>query len=192
MSQLHIKTDCYNTASPQVRREIAEFLHAIWPEGAPADLPPTHVPQLSAQSFRGYQTGRLVGYAAVVQKTVYWGDEAFHAAGLSCVATAPDCRRTGVGKQLVEAATEWMAGLDKLDLGVFTCHPDLTAFYAAAGGWQVQPQVTVIGSQEAGALSSQALGVAVLLRLFSPRAHARAPLLQSCPINLALPVGEFW
>lgn len=192
MPQLHIKTDCYNTASPQVCREIAAFLHTIWPEDDPADLPRTHAPELSAQSFRCYQNGRLVGYAAVVQKTVYWGDAVFRAAGLSCVATASDCRGLGIGRHLVEAATQWLAGLDELDFGIFTCHPNLAAFYTAAGVWQVQPHVVVIGSHEAGALSSETLEVSVLLRLFSKKAQVCAPQLQSRPINLALPLGEFW
>ena len=66
----------------------------------------------------------------------------------------------------------------------------LVSFYVRAG-WQTAPHVKVVGGPDDGALTSDGLGKAVLIRLLSPRARDARQTLTASPINLGLPPGEF-
>jgi hypothetical protein len=116
---------------------------------------------------------------------------AFVASGLSCVATEPSFARRGYAGRVVAPDTQWI-NQSGVDLGVFTCAPELAPLYTRSGGWEVEPNVTLIGSRDPDALTSTALGVIVLMRLISPRALANAGMLQHGTIDLDLPVGAFW
>lgn len=184
-----VLTEDYNAASPAFRREIAAMLRRIWPDcGGEEEV---HDARFRARSFYCRMDGVLAGYAAVLRQDIVHGGIPFRLAGLSCVATAPEFRRRGVGRRLVSAASCWMAEQPELDFGIFTCHPALAPFYCEAGGWEVAPDVVLIGNSEPGALSSSALGVAVLMRLFSAGARACEAQLRHGVINLGFPPGQF-
>jgi GNAT superfamily N-acetyltransferase len=188
-----IQTVDYHQASEALRRDIAVLLHRVWPEVSPFPdelIPDAHEPGWSAQSFYAYAEGHLVSYAGVVQKTIAHQGDTFHIAGLSCVATDPDYRGQGWGFRTVRAATAWMETQHSIDFGIFTCHPSLADFYVRAGAWAVVPDVTLIGSRDEGALSSQTLPVVVLMRLFSPKAQ-QCQSLRHTTIDLNVPVGQF-
>ena len=72
-----------------------------------------------------------------------------------------------------------------------SCDPPLASFYARAGAWAVVKDVVLIGSRDVGALRSDLLGKAVLMRLFSAKARAAASTLSHAMIDLDLPVGHF-
>lgn len=184
----------YNQAPEDLKWEIAALLDKIWPDSAlrAGRLLPTHRPQLHAQSVCCRCGGSLIGYAGVVQKPIEIGGLPFMAAGLSCVASDPDRRGRGVGSRIVRWATQWMQSQPQIDLGVFTCHPDLSGFYQTAGGWQVQPQAVLLGSEEPEGLSSESLGVDVLMRPFSKKAAENWDWIRRSAIQLALPAGDFW
>lgn len=184
----------YNQAPEALQWEIAALLDKIWSDSAfrAGKLLLTHRPELNAQSVLCRYGERLVGYAGVVQKTVRIGESNFIAAGLSCVASDPDWRGRGVGKRIVRSATQWVQGQPQIDLGVFTCHPTLSGFYRMAGGWQVQPQAVLLGSEDPEGLSSKSLGVDVLMRPFSKIATENWNWIRRATIQLALPVGDFW
>lgn len=196
MEQFTVQSFPYNKATVALRKEIAGLLSTVWPDtDLPSliqnELPISHRAELAAQSFCCYTGDILVGYAAVIHKEIFHCEHRFMIAGLSCVATHPDYRGRGIGSAVVSAATEYLAAQNDIDFGIFTCHPDLAAFYQSAGGWEISPEIILIGSHDAGALSSKTLNVVVLLRLFSEKAQANKTLFCMEPINLDFPVGEF-
>ncbi|MBE9916036.1 GNAT family N-acetyltransferase [Paenibacillus donghaensis] len=183
----------YNQAPDALRREIAAMLNRIWPDDSlmsSGTIPATHDESLNARSFFAYVDGRLVSYAGVVRKSIKHEGHFFNIAGLSCVATHPDYQAQGLGLQTVAAATQWMEQ-SGADWGIFTCKPHLAGFYDRAGAWPVVPNVTLIGSRDTGALSSESLQVVVLMRLFSAKAYAYESILRHTTIDLGLPVGHF-
>ncbi len=184
----------YNQAPDTLRRDIAVLRHRTWPDRCPVPgqtIPAAHDAALQVRSFFSSTDGRLVSYAGAVRKTVQHGGQTFDIAGLSGVATDPDYRGRGFGSRTVAAATRWIEGLEDVDFGIFTCHPLLASFYLRAGGWPVASDVILIGSREMGALSSEALDVVVLMRLFSANARACSSILHHTTIDLGLPVGQF-
>lgn len=189
-----IRQIAYREAGTSLRREIALLQdRAYGPSGGEpvGSASPLHDPALDAQSFLLRVDGRLASYAGVVTTTIDVDGEQFRASGLSCVATDPDFARQGLASKIVAVATRHMA-VSGVDLGVFTCAPDLRQLYTAAGDWQVEQGVTLIGSRHPDALTSTALGVLVLMRLFSARADENARSLRTATIDLGLPVGQFW
>jgi GNAT superfamily N-acetyltransferase len=178
----------YADAPTALRRAIATLQARAY--GGPDDGAPLHDPALNARSFFIRSGEAVASYAGVVFKDIQHGGQRFSIAGLACVATDPALQRQWLGRRVVAAATRQLAQ-SGVDLGVFTCAPQLAPFYAAAGAWPVAPDVTLIGSAAAGALSSTALGVVVLLRLYSPRAHAASDTLLHGTLDLDLPLGQF-
>ncbi|WP_163979579.1 GNAT family N-acetyltransferase [Paenibacillus alvei] len=183
----------YNLAPATLRREIAVLLNRVWPEedGLPEDTIPTaHDEALNARSFYAYADGKLVSYTGVITKAIEHKGERFVLSGLSCVATDPDYRGLGYGLKTAAAATRWMEQ-SGVDLGIFTCSPSLAEFYHRAGSWPAVSDVSLIGSRDEGALTSDSLQVVVLMRLLSAKAIAHKKMLRHTTINLDLPVGQF-
>ena len=120
----------------------------------------------------------------MLQKDIVHAGVLFRLAGLSCVATLPEYRKLGFGSCLVRSATDWMVQKKLLD-------PEFIHFYHRCGGWQVNPNVTLIGNAKPGALNSKTLSVAVLQRIFSRHAQKHKVLLTHGLINLDFPDGEF-
>lgn len=81
--------------------------------------------------------------------------------------------------------------MNDIDVGIFTCHPDLAVFYKKAGDWEISPDVKLIGSHDVGALSSEDLNVVILMRLFSAKSQENKALFCKEPISLDFPIGEF-
>ncbi|MEG0944904.1 MAG: GNAT family N-acetyltransferase [Angelakisella sp.] len=196
MTQYTIQSFDYNEAGFSIRRDIATLLDLVWPDtDAPTSSqtkpPVSHRAELSARSFCCYSNHLLVGYAAVVYNEIFHCGHRFIMAGLSCVATHPNDRGCGIGHSVVSAATQYIAQQENIDIGIFTCHPALAAFYEKAGAWETCTNVILLGSHEVGALSSEALDVVVLMRLFSEKAQTHKALFCKEPISLDFPVGEF-
>ncbi len=194
MSSGVVETIAYNLAPDVLRCEIANLQDRAYGPSPPApggSLPPLHDRSLNAQSFFIRADGRIVSYAGVVTKRIAHGGQRFVVAGLSCVATDPSYRRQGLAARVTAAATSFISR-SGVDFGVFTCAPELVPLYAGVGSWMVAPDVLLIGSTAAGALTSASLGVVVLMRLFSVTAHAAASTLLSGTIDLDLPPGQFW
>lgn len=184
----------YNDAPDALRRRFALLQHRATPDAGPMPEESTpellHDPVLNARSFYSSVNGEIASYAAVVRKTITHGEQVFDMAGLSCVATDLNFQARGFGLRTVAAATRWIEQ-SPVDFGVFTCDPPLAHFYARAGAWPVVKDVVLIGSRADGALRSDLLGKAVLMRLFSAKARAAASTLSHTVIDLGLPVGHF-
>ncbi|MDW5418155.1 GNAT family N-acetyltransferase [Iodobacter sp. CM08] len=183
----------YQQTSEQVRRDIAMLMHRVWPDQSPPSMdevvPDEHNPVFDALSCFVYRDNRLLSYAAVLHLTLNHAGQTFCMAALSCVATDPTYQRQGLSRLVVNAATRWIEN-SLIDIGLFTCDPPLAMFYAKAG-WPTVLDVALIGSQDAGALSSKELGKVVLLRLLSKHAHEHATAFTGTTISLGLPLGQF-
>ncbi|KWZ42410.1 acetyltransferase [Burkholderia savannae] len=185
----------YNDAPDALRRQFALLHQRVDPDDAfaPGETTPViHDPRLDAMSFYVSTPANheVVGYAAVVRKTISHAGERFSIGGLSWVATDPAHRRAGLGTRTVAAATQWLQA-SGIDIGVFTCDPPLARFYARAGRWPVAARVTLIGSRAQGALRSDTLNKVVLMRLFSAKARAAEAELSRATIDLDLPLSQF-
>ncbi|NBF08144.1 GNAT family N-acetyltransferase [Pseudomonas sp. Fl4BN1] len=193
MSSFLIESQDYAFVDKGLQKEITSLLDDAFPssENEQAETSETHRKELNARSFYCYMDKKLVGYAAIIQTTIKIGDEEFHVAGPTCVATSPNYCGRGIGTELVKQATIWLEKQPQIDFGMFTCKPSLVPFYSRASGWKVAPNVIVVGSLEAGALTSTSLDCAVLMRLFSKKATSLMPLPSNMTINLNFPVGEF-
>lgn len=184
----------YNRAGQALRHAIALLQHRVAPDTVPPPSDPTepeHDPMLDAMSFYLVDGRQVVSYAAVVHRQVAHDGTQLRLAGLSCVATDPEYQRRGLGARTVAAATRCIED-SNADIGIFTCDPPLARFYQRAGGWAVTPGIILLGSRHPDALSSAALGKAVLMHLISERARAMAADLHAATIDLDLPVGQFW
>jgi GNAT superfamily N-acetyltransferase len=188
-----VESVLYADLAVSVRREIAILQDRAYRphDRSPSQLVPLHDPALQAQSFLLRCDGRLVSYAGVVTTTIHANGMDFTASGLSCVATDPDFAGRGFASQVVAAASRYITR-SGVDLGVFTCAPELARLYTEAGGWEVVPDAVVIGSCDLQALTSTALGVAVLMQLLSHHALAHSDASRVARIDLGLPAGQFW
>jgi hypothetical protein len=74
----------------------------------------------------------LVSYAGVTWKELAHAGQVYKTYGLSGMLTYPMFRGQGYGRQVVEAATAIIRASDA-DIGLFTCLPNLSGFYAASG-----------------------------------------------------------
>lgn len=184
----------YNQTPDALRYEIAVILHRVWPDVCPMPgetIPEAHEEELNVRSFYSHIDGKLVSYAGVIRKTINHNGQTFHIAGLSCVVTDPDYHGQGLGLQTVATATQWIEEQSDIDFGIFTCKPSLAYFYNRAGAWPIVPNITLIGSKDEDALSSESLEVVVLMRPFSEKAKVHESMLRHTTINLDLPVGQF-
>ncbi|OUB96482.1 GNAT family N-acetyltransferase [Bacillus thuringiensis serovar medellin] len=177
-----------------LRHKIAIILHRTWPNICPMPeevIPDAHEKELKVRSFYICIDEKLVSYTGVVRKTIIHNGQIFNIAGLSCVTTDPDYRGQGIGLQTVATATQWIKEQSDIDFGIFTCEPSLADFYKCAGAWSVAPDITLIGSKDEKALSSEHLGVVVLMRFFSEKSKENKLALRNTTINLDFPVGQF-
>lgn len=185
-----VHTVQYNDARDGLRRQIASLLGVVY-SGEPSVEPPLldHDLSLAATSFYVLDGERVVSYAAVVHLAIRHGGEDWALAGLSAVATAPDFRGRGLATAVVAAATEHIVH-GSADVGLFTCDPPLARLYERAG-WPIAADLRVIGSLDAAALTSDALGKVVFMWLVSERARTAANRLLAGTIDLGLSVGQF-
>ncbi|MES1053120.1 GNAT family N-acetyltransferase [Bacillus thuringiensis] len=189
-----VKSMEYNQTPDDLKHKIAILLHRTWPNICPMPeelIPEAHEKELSVRSFYICIDEKMVSYTGVVRKTIIHNGQMFNIAGLSCVTTDPDYRGQGIGLQTVATATQWIREQSDIDFGIFTCEPSLADFYKRAGAWSVVPDITLIGSKDEKALSSEHIRVVVLMRLFSEKSMENESVLRNTTINLDLPVGQF-
>ena len=155
-----------------LRDQILALARQEWPEdfaGAnrlrnwiqPARYQPIHVALIDE--------GALVSCATVVWKDLKHAGASFRTYGLSEVLTAPALRGRGYGRQVVEVTTARIRSSDA-DIGLFTCPPHLSPFYAASGWIPMEHAVLLGGPKGSGAPTQER----VMMGFFSPKGqHAR-------------------
>jgi aminoglycoside 2'-N-acetyltransferase I len=165
----------------EVKEQILVLARQEWPEdfaGAnrlrdwiqPARCHPIHVALVD--------NGVLVSCATVVWKDLQHAGESYRAYGLSEVLTAPAERGRGYGRQVVDIATARIRSSDA-DIGLFTCPPLLSRFYAASG-WVPMERAVLLGGPEGSGVPTRER---VMMGFFSPRGRRARPLFESVPID---------
>jgi GNAT superfamily N-acetyltransferase len=122
--------------------------------------------------------GRLIAYAGVVWKVLAHAGETYRTYGLSGVVADPEFRRLGHGRRVVDAATTLIRNSDA-DIGLFTCAPELAAFYAASG-WEAMPTAALFGGPADAPTREWA--EAVMMGFFSRKGRAARPAFAAEPI----------
>jgi predicted N-acetyltransferase YhbS len=135
---------------PDLHWQAVSLMRVEWPfiegglpkETYPAGLRPVH--------FAVAEAGVLISYAAVIRLEVEHAGEAYRVCGLGNVLTYPACRGQGYGRQVVDAATQYIAASDA-DVAALFCEPTLESFYARSGWEAIREAATLTGSREAPA-----------------------------------------
>jgi GNAT superfamily N-acetyltransferase len=135
----------------------------------PPELHPAHVAIV--------EDGVLISYAAVVWKLLEHAGAVYTTFGLSGVLTYPAFRGQGYGRRVVEAATEVIRASDA-DIGLFTCEPSLSHFYAASGWIPMERAVLQCGPRSAPLTTTQR----AMMGFFSEKGRHGRPSFESLPI----------
>jgi len=166
-----------------LRTQAMRLQDLAWPDDAPSSLAAWHDPALHAVSLLLIEDDRVVSALDVLSKRLEHAGETFSASGISAMVTDPDVRGRGFGRTLAVAAREYMAKRGA-DLGVFTCDPELQAFYESAG-WRRLAGSVLVGGTPSRPFPSDALGKVVMAEFFTPRARAAEPTFVGARIELS-------
>jgi GNAT superfamily N-acetyltransferase len=129
-----------------LRWQAVAFVRVVWPdiegglvrEPYPAVLEPTYYTLTHGDDL-------LLSLAATYTTSVAVAGEMFTATCLGNVFTFPAARRRGLGRQIVEAATQDIRA-STVDVAALLCDPSLQRFYASSG-WRALPHSPTITGQ---------------------------------------------
>lgn len=167
-----MRIEVFSEASvpPALRRQVVALQDQAWPQETPSGLAPWHDPALDPVSMLLVDDeDRVLVALDILSKLIEHAGETWAASGLSAVVTDTKLRGRGHGTRLAAAARDRLAA-SAVDLGIFTCDPDLQAFYERAG-WEHLPETVLIGGTPGDPFPSDALGKVTLGAFFSERAR---------------------
>lgn len=184
---MHILSFPEEATPSELRAQVREIQEQAWPSppgaAAPPDAP-AHDPALRPLSMLLVADGTVVAALDILSKEIVHAGGRYAAGGLSTVVTRRETRGRGHGRRLVAAARETMVER-KLDLGLFTCHRLLRAFYESAG-WAVLPGAVLIGGTPESPFPSDRPGFdkVTMAAFFSPEARRAEALFRDSRIEL--------
>lgn len=160
-----------------LRRQVLALQEQAWPSDSPPPPDATdlvHDPTLHPISLLLVDGDAVVAALDVLTKPIDHAGQTFLASGLSTVVTDRARRGQGHGHRLVTAAREYIA-TTTVDIGLFTCDPELLGFYVRSG-WEHLPGCVLIGGTPDDPFPSDDLGKITLGGWFSAhgRSHAAA------------------
>ncbi len=82
--------------------------------------------------------GEFVSHVGVVDRTITVGGQPLRIGGVGAVATAPEWRRRGYARQLMEAAAVFMRDELRVRAGLLLCGEVMEPYYSRLG-WQTVP-----------------------------------------------------
>ncbi len=182
-----------DAAPSALHHELMVLMRAEAPEaftGERAGRTRLHDPHLNPLCFFVLHDGRLVSYAAVLQKAIIHAGETYQACGLSWVHTSRPWRGQGFGHRVVNAATTYLL-TSGTDLIVFTCDPSLRQFYEQSG-YLCMEGTSLIGGTRAHPFPSDTLGKVTMMRFVSGKAQRQRSSFADVPIFLELREGDLW
>jgi aminoglycoside 2'-N-acetyltransferase I len=182
MTDLHIEAFPEAGVPSTLRRQMVAIQDEAWPVDEPSAPAPWHDPALAPVSMLLVRGHRVLATLDIVSKELEHAGERWSASGLSAVVTAGEERGHGYGGQLVVAARERIAD-SGVDLGLFTCDPELQGFYERAG-WEYLPGTVLLGGTPKDPLPSDTLGKVAIGAFFSQRARARRDAFVGARIEL--------
>ena len=164
-----------------IKCQVLSFHRIQWPEGYVGvnrlrDW--VQHPRFHPTHFALVEDGVLISYACGVWKHLEHAGEVYKTYGLSGVLTYPAFRRQGHGRQLVDAATAYI-GRGDADIGLFTCAPSLSGFYAGSG-WIPMARTVLLGGPKCAPYPSEELS---MMAFFSEKGNRGRTVFESLPIH---------
>jgi GNAT superfamily N-acetyltransferase len=123
----------------------------------------------------------VLSYTAVVWRTIAHAGEPYKAYGLSSVFTYPAFRKRGYGRQVVDAATGYIARDPEADLALLFTDPGLSQFYERSG-WEHTPDVTIMTGDPG---NPQIYDAFTMMRFLSPKGKQARAKFEHEPVYFA-------
>lgn len=182
MTDLRIEAFPEADVPSTLRLQMVAIQDEAWPVDEPSGSAPWHDPALAPVSMLLVRGDRVLAALDILSKELEHAGERWSASGLSAVVTARTQRSHGYAGRLVVAARERIAD-SGVDLGLFTCDPELRGFYERAG-WEHLPGTVLIGGTPDDPFPSDTLGKVTLGAFVSDRARARRDAFVGARIEL--------
>lgn len=170
----------------ELKSKIKDLQATAWPEFAGSPWPEEE----HLLSFCMMDGPRLCAHVSVMGTGFTHKGERYFACGIGEVVTHPDYRGKGFALRLLQRASSYTRQR-QADLCVFTCKPELIPLYEKAG-WSCCPDLCLTGGTQEKPFPSSSLGLAVMLRLLSPKAFAHAGDFRDTAITLPLGEDKLW
>jgi hypothetical protein len=119
-------------------------MRTVWPDIDGGRLRAAYPSALRPTYYTVTEGDLLLSLAATFVTSVELGDTSLTAACLGNVFTFPGDRRRGLGRRVVEAASDDIRRSD-VDVGALLCDPELEPFYGSSGWVAVPEAATVAG-----------------------------------------------
>ncbi len=87
--------------------------------------------------------GEFISHVGVVDRIVTAGGQPLRIGGVGAVATAPEWRRRGYARQLMEAAAVFMRDELRVRAGLLLCGDEMAPYYGRLG-WQTVPSPLLV------------------------------------------------
>ncbi|GHO85898.1 GNAT family N-acetyltransferase [Dictyobacter formicarum] len=185
-----LQEDCPQT----VRAQIIAMMQREWPQAfaGKSDGEIAWPDNLATQptSFVLLADHTVICHVAVPWKIIQHEGESYKVFGLNEVMTRPAYRHQGLGLRLVKGAADFIEQ-SEADLSIFTCQPPLVSFYHQ-GGWEQASHTNLIGGTREKPFRSNTLGLATMIRFFSPRARQHRSDFTRADVYLELGENMLW
>lgn len=185
-----LQEDCPQT----VRTQILTMMQREWPQAFAGkshdEIAWPDNPATQPTSFVLLADHTVICHVAVPWKTIQHGGESYKVFGLSEVMTHPSHRHQGLGLRLVKEAADFIEQ-SGADLSIFTCQPPLVSFYRQ-GGWEQASHTNLIGGTREKPFRSDMLGLATMIRFFSPGVRRNIADFIDADVYLELGENMLW
>jgi predicted acetyltransferase len=188
-SRIEVDFIAYEKAPDSLTKKVIHLLNIVWPKRFSEDEE-IHPIALSPVSFFLYIEQQVISYCVVLSKEIVHEGNTYKISGLHCVCTHPLYRKQRYASQIVKKATEFIEN-SSIDIGLFSCKPDLLSFYKNYG-WLPADKVHIVSGKYSGALSNHHFGKITLIRFFSKKAIDHKNAFSDTSIYLNAPLGKLW
>lgn len=120
------------------RGQVRALLQTVWPNVDLPDFERRHPDRLIA----AWEGDALVGFLAIVERTLAVGPELVPVGGIGGVVTLPDRQGRGLGTRIMERAREHLERAGEVRFGFLRCQDELLPFYTRLGWHRIDAAVT--------------------------------------------------
>lgn len=160
--------------------QIRDFVRIHWFDIFQYDV---HAPTIPDESHPVYfvvvDGPALLSNAAIVTRTVECNGQTYSCGGLGSVLTYPAFRKRGYGRQVVQAAADYLT-TSRFDLSLLWTDPDKQAFYERSG-WEYRPSVRTFSGDKA---APELYDAFTMIRLISDQAKQHSADFESAPVYI--------
>jgi predicted acetyltransferase len=189
LSKIEVDFISYEKATASLTQKFIHLLNTVWPNKFSHDQE-IHPIALSPVSFFLCREQQVISYCVALSKEIVHEGNTYKISGLHCVCTHPLYRKQRYASQVVKKATEFIEN-SSIDIGLFSCEPELLSFYKNYG-WLPAYKVHIVSGKHSGSLSNDHFGKITLIRLFSKKAIEHKNAFSDTTIHLDAPLGKLW